>query len=388
MRFNRLEDMELAGRRLLIREDLNVPLQDGRITNDARILAALPTLKLALGKGARVILLSHLGRPEEGLPLCRQPSASLAPVAARLGELLDMQVPLLADWPSETSDAPLALAENVRLLRGERRNDEALAKSMVANCDMFVMDAFATAHRAQASTTGAVHFAPAACAGPLLAGELAALRQVLETPRRPFLAVVGGAKVADKLPVLQALAGKVDRLVVGGGIANTFLAALGHPVGRSIHEPELLEIATNLLETTRVQLPVDLLVARELSEGAATAVRRPAAVRDDEMILDVGPESADRLDDILSAAGTILWNGPLGVFELDSFSTGTRRLAEAVARSAAFSVAGGGDTLAAVDRFGVAEGMSHISTGGGAFLELVAGVRLPAVEALSRRYRD
>ena len=387
MRINRLEDMELAGKRLLIREDLNVPLKDGLITNDARIRAALPTLRLAVEQGAKTIVLSHLGRPVEGLPLSRQPAVSLAPVAARLSELLDLEVPLLANWPDQSSDAPVALAENVRLLSGEQQNEDALAKQMVARCDLFVMDAFATAHRTQASTHGAICFAPVSCAGPLLVAELEAMHQALEAPARPFLALVGGSKISDKLPVLESLARKVDQLVVGGGIANTFIAAAGYPVGKSMYEAGLLDIARRLQETTQVHLPVDLVVASEISDRAEISIRSLDEVQEDEMILDVGPASTARLHQIISEAGTLLWNGPLGVFEVESFSAGTRQLAEAVAASRAFSLAGGGDTLAAIERFGVAEGMSHISTGGGAFLEAVAGLELPALVALNRRYQ-
>lgn len=384
----RLEDLDLAGRRLLIRQDLNVPLRAGAVASDARIRAALPSLRLALERGAKTIVLSHLGRPEEARPLNEQPEASLAPVAARLGELLNMQVPLLRDWPGSGSDGPLALAENVRLLAGEAQNDASLARRMVANCDIFAMDAFATAHRAQASTCGAIRFAPLACAGPLLAKELESMQRALQTRARPFLAIVGGAKVSGKLPVLESLAEKVDQLVVGGGIANTFLAAAGFPIGKSIYDAEQLQVAAALMQKTKVHLPRDLLTARELSETAETKIRLPDQVRADEMILDVGPESSARLAGMLAEAGTILWNGPLGVFELEPFSRGTRLMAGAIAESSAFSLAGGGDTLAAIEKFGVAGGISHISTGGGAFLELVGDMELPAVTALAERARD
>ncbi len=381
-------DLDLAGKRVLIREDLNVPVDAGEVTSDARIRAALPSIKAALDGGAAVMLMSHLGRPTEGEA---DEKFSLQPVATRLGELLGRDVPLLRDWIDGVSVAPghVVLLENVRYLTGEAANDTALAKKMAALCDVFVMDAFGTAHRAQASTYGVAEFAPIACAGPLLSAELAALGKALKDPARPLVAIVGGSKVSTKLTVLGALADIVDTLIVGGGIANTFIAAAGQNVGKSLHEPDMLDTARDLAanSTDRADIPVpsDVVVATEFAANATAVVKSVDAVLDDELILDIGPQTAADFAAIIAAAGTIIWNGPVGVFEFDAFGAGTRALAEAIAASPGFSVAGGGDTLAAIDKYGVADQISYISTGGGAFLEFVEGKTLPAVEILTRR---
>ena len=387
----RMADLDLAGKRVLIREDLNVPVQGGVVTSDARIRAALPTIRMALDKGARVLLLSHLGRPEEGR--C-EPEFSLAPVAAKLSELLGKPVPLVRDWLDGVECAPgsAVLCENVRYNKGEKRDDEALARRMAALCDVFVMDAFGTAHRAEASTHGVARFAPLACAGPLLVAELDALERALQKPARPLVAIVAGSKVSTKLTVLEALLDRVDQLIVGGGIANTFLAATGVAVGKSLHEADMLDIARKLLERARargaeIPLPSDVVVAREFAATAHADVRPVSEVLADEMILDIGPDSADRCCALLKSAGTIIWNGPVGVFEFDQFSEGTRAVANAIASSKAVSLAGGGDTLAAIEKYGVEDGISYISTGGGAFLEFVEGKTLPAVAILQQRAR-
>jgi phosphoglycerate kinase len=392
MKLLRMADLDLRDKRTLIREDLNVPVQTGRITSDARIRAALPTLRLAMERGAHVIVLSHLGRPEEGK---REPEYSLAPVAAKLSELLGKPVPLVTDWlDGVTCPAGAAvLCENVRFNKGEKKDDAALSRRMAALCDVFVMDAFATAHRAEASTHGVARFAPSACAGPLLVAELEALERALAKPERPMVAIVAGSKVSSKLTVLEALLDKVDKLIVGGGIANTFLAATGVKVGKSLYEREMLPIATRLLERARardaeIPLPVDVVVARALAATAHADVRPVNAVADDEMILDIGPDSAEQYARLLQSAGTIIWNGPVGVFEFDQFGEGTKTIADAVARSNAFSLAGGGDTLAAIEKYGVEDGISYISTGGGAFLEFVEGKTLPAVAVLEQRAED
>jgi phosphoglycerate kinase len=385
----RMADLDLAGKRVLIREDLNVPVANGAVTSDARIKAALPTIQMAIGKGARVILLSHLGRPEEGK--C-EPEFSLAPVAQRLSELLGRPVPLVRNWLDGIDCAPgdVVLCENVRYNKGEKKDNEALARKMAALCDVYVMDAFGTAHRAEASTHGVGRYAPVAAAGPLLVAELDALERALQNPKRPLVAIVAGSKVSTKLTVLESLLGKVDQLIVGGGIANTFLAASGYRVGKSLHEPDMLDMARDLLAKAKargaeIPLPVDVVVAREFAATAHADVRRANDVRDDEMILDIGPDTGERLAAILAAAGTILWNGPVGVFEFDQFGEGTRTIADAIARSKAFSLAGGGDTLAAIEKYGVTDGISYISTGGGAFLEFVEGKTLPAVAMLQER---
>ena len=389
MKVRRMTDLDLTGRRVLIREDLNVPVSGGVISSDARIRAALPTLRLALQAGARVLVMSHLGRPEEGV---YAQESSLAPVAKRLSELLGRPVPLRRDWLSgvECASGELVLLENVRFNRGEKQDREELARAMAALCDVFVMDAFGTAHRAEASTHGVARFAPVACAGPLLVSELEALERALQQPARPLVAIVGGSKVSTKLTVLESLLDKVDRLIVGGGIANTFLAATGVAVGRSLHEPDMLDTARRLLlqahaHGTGIPMPVDVVVATECAATAAAQVRPVGEVRPQEMILDIGPATAAALAASLSAAGTILWNGPVGVFEFDQFGGGTRAIAQGIAGSRAFSLAGGGDTLAAIDKYGVGKGISYISTGGGAFLEFVEGRKLPAVAVLEER---
>ncbi len=385
----RMADLELAGKRVLIREDLNVPVEDGRVSSDARIRAALPTIRLALEKGARVLLMSHLGRPKEGE---RDPAQSLAPVAKALSALLGQPVRFVEQWLDGVSAAPgeVVLLENVRFNKGEKKDDAALAQKMAALCDVFVMDAFGTAHRAEASTHAVAIAAPVACAGPLLVAELEALGRALHQPARPLVAVVGGSKVSTKLAVLENLLEKVNALVVGGGVANTFLVATGKLVGKSLHEPEMLDIAKRLLlraseRGVTLPLPTDVVVATELSAAAKASVKPAMAVAPGEMILDIGPESAAAIDAIVAKAGTVIWNGPVGVFEHDQFGAGTRALARAIADSPAFSIAGGGDTLAAIEKYGVEDRISYISTGGGAFLEFVEGKTLPAVAALERR---
>jgi phosphoglycerate kinase len=389
MKVLRMADMDLRGKRVLIREDLNVPVQDGVVTSDARIRAALPTIRYALEQRARVFILSHLGRPQEGQ---FDEALSLKPVAARLSELLGKAVPLRRDWLDGIDCEPgtAVLCENVRFNKGEKKDDATLARRMAALCDVFVMDAFGTAHRAEASTHGVVQFAKSACAGPLLVGELEALERALEKPARPLIAIVAGSKVSTKLTVLESLLAKVDKLIVGGGIANTFLAATGVGVGKSLYEPDLLDVARRLMEQARargaeIPLPTDVVVAKELAATAHADVRSIHEVRADERILDIGPDTADRLSGMLQSAGTIIWNGPVGVFEFEQFGEGTRAIAQAIARSKAFSLAGGGDTLAAIEKYGVEDGISYISTGGGAFLEFVEGKKLPAVAALEER---
>ena len=383
-----MSDIDLSGKRVLIREDLNVPVADGVVTSDARIRAALPTIKAALDAGAAVMVMSHLGRPTEGKP---EEQYSLQPVAAHLAGLLGMEVPLVSDWIDGVDVAPgqLVLLENVRFLEGEKACDETLSRKMAALCDVYVMDAFGTAHRAQASTYGVGEHAPVACAGPLLAAELEALGKALDNPARPFVAIVGGSKVSTKLTVLDALAGIVDTLIVGGGIANTFIAAAGHDVGKSLYEADMVDTARKLAAggegRAEIPAPSDVVVATEFSADAKPVLKCSKEVGGDEMILDIGPRTAERFAGILAKAGTIIWNGPVGVFEFDSFGDGTRVLAEAIAASSAFSVAGGGDTLAAIDKYGVGEGISYISTGGGAFLEFVEGKKLPAVAMLEKR---
>jgi len=384
-----LDDVTLAGQRVLVREDLNVPLKDGRIGDEARLRAALPTLQRLMAAGARVMVMSHLGRPRAG---AFDPEASMAPVAARLGELLGCEVPVVRDWldGDTVPDAGgIVLCENVRFNAGETDNDETLSRRMAALCDLFVMDAFGTAHRAQASTHGVARFAPDAVAGPLLAAELEALGKALESPDRPLVAIIGGSKVSSKVTVLDQLTERVDQLIVGGGIANTFIAAAGHPVGRSLIEADFVDTARALMDRARaaggeIPIPEDVIVADEVSDSAEARVRSVEAVEDHEMILDVGPKTAAAYADRLRQAGTVVWNGPVGVFEIDAFSAGTRALAEAIAESQAFSIAGGGDTLAAVARYGVEDRISYISTGGGAFLEFLEGRELPAVAVLDR----
>ncbi len=392
MKVLRMTDMDLRGKRVLLREDLNVPVQDGIVTSDARIRAALPTIRHALDQRAKVFILSHLGRPEEGK---LDEALSLKPVAARLSELLGKSVPLRRDWLDgvDCEAGTAVLCENVRFNKGEKKDDPALARRMADLCDVFVMDAFGTAHRAEASTHGVVKFARSAGAGPLLVGELEALERALQKPARPLVAIVAGSKVSTKLTVLESLLAKVDKLIVGGGIANTFLAATGVAVGKSLYEADLLDVARRLMAQARargaeIPLPTDVVVAKELAATAHADVRSIHEVRPDERILDIGPDTAERLSGMLQSAGTIIWNGPVGVFEFEQFGEGTRAIAQAIARSKAFSLAGGGDTLAAIEKYGVEDGISYISTGGGAFLEFVEGKTLPAVAALEERARS
>ncbi|MBE9395820.1 phosphoglycerate kinase [Pontibacterium sp. N1Y112] len=381
----KMTDLDLSGKRVLIREDLNVPVKDGQVTSDARIRASLPTIELALKAGAKVMVMSHLGRPTEGE---YEEKFSLAPVADYISNLLERPVPLVKDWLDggfEVAEGELVLLENVRFNAGEKKNNEALSKQMAELCDVYVMDAFGTAHRAQASTHGVAQFAPVACAGPLLAGELEALAQALETPAQPLTAIVGGSKVSTKLTVLESLSDKVDQLIVGGGIANTFLAAAGKPVGKSLYEADLIPQAKALMEKVNVPVPTDVVVAKEFAEDAEAVIKSADDVAEDDMILDIGPESAKVLAAMLKDAGTIIWNGPVGVFEFDQFGEGTKTLSMAIADNKGFSIAGGGDTLAAVDKYDIAEQVSYISTGGGAFLEFVEGKVLPAVAVLEER---
>jgi len=385
----RMANLELRGKRVLIREDLNVPVQNQQVTSDARIRAALPTIETARRAGARVMVMSHLGRPEEGV---YDAEFSLAAVATRLSELLGVKVRLVRDWLDGVDCEPgqVVLLENVRFNEGEKKNRDELAQRMAALCDVYVMDAFATAHRAEASTHGVAKYAPVACAGPLLISELEALEKALDAPKRPLVAIVGGSKVSTKLTVLENLLGKVDRLIVGGGIANTFLAAAGHPIGKSLHEADMVGVARELLERSRgsqveIPLPSDVVVAKEFSASAEADVKEVDEVVASDMILDIGPDTADRFAATLKGAGTVVWNGPVGVFEFDQFGEGTRVLALAVARSPAFSIAGGGDTIAAIEKYGVGEDISYISTAGGAFLEFLEGKKLPAVDVLEQR---
>lgn len=379
-----MTDFNLAGRRVLIREDLNVPVKDGKVTSDARIRAALPTLELALKAGAKVIVMSHLGRPTEGQ---FEQEFSLAPVAAHLGQLLGREVPVVKDWQQglNIADGELVLLENVRFNKGEKKDNEDLAKAYAALCEVFVMDAFGTAHRAEASTHGVAKFAPVACAGLLLSAELDSLEKALKKPARPLVAIVGGSKVSTKLTVLENLSDKVDQLIVGGGIANTFLAAAGFPVGKSLCEHDLIPAAKALMEKTNIPLPVDVVVGKEFNENAAATIKDVKDVADDDMIFDIGPKSAAQLAQLLKNAQSIIWNGPVGVFEFDQFGEGTKTISRAIAESPAFSIAGGGDTLAAVDKYGIEKDVSYISTGGGAFLEYVEGKTLPAVAVLEER---
>ena len=385
----RMADLDLSGKRVLIREDLNVPVRDGHITSEQRILAALPTIRLALEKGAAVMVTSHLGRPKEGVWTQED---SLEPVARRLSELLQRPVPLVRDWVDGVQVAPgdLVLVENCRMNPGEGKDDEALSRKYAALCDVFVMDAFGTAHRAQASTHGVIRQAKVACGGPLLMAELDALAKALHEPARPLVAIVAGSKVSTKLKLLGNLVGKVDQLIVGGGIANTFIAAMGHPVGKSLCEHDLVETARAIMAQAKargadIPVPTDVVVAPAFAADAPATIKAVADVGPDDMILDIGPDTAARYSATIASAGSILWNGPVGVFEFDAFGKGTEVLARAIADSEAFSIAGGGDTLAAVEKYGVAEGIDYISTGGGAFLEFCEGKELPAVAALEAR---
>jgi len=390
MAIRSIHDYPLKDQRVLIREDLNVPVKDGQVVNDTRIMAALPTIKLAMAEGARVILMSHLGRPEEGVPIAEQAPFSMAPVAAYLGDLLGQTVEIMpADFSEEASIALPAgscvLLENVRTNVGEKGNDEKLSRYYASLCDIFVMDAFGAAHRAQASTHGVARFAGKVCAGLLLKSELEALDKALSNPERPMLAIVGGAKVSSKLEVLRALAGKVDQLIVGGGIANTFLAAAGLPVGKSLIEEDMIGTARALMAETDIPLPVDVMVAKEFSEGAEATLKAVSDVGEDDMILDIGIETSEKLTAIIGGMKTILWNGPMGVFEFEAFSAGTESIAKAIAENAGFSIAGGGETITAIDKYGISEKVTYISTGGGAFLEFVQGETLPAVAILQER---
>ena len=385
----KMSELDLANKRVLIREDFNVPLQEGAISDDTRIRASLPGIRDALAKRARVLLVSHLGRPTEGQ---FDEKESLAPVARRLSELLQMEVPLQRDWLEGVSVAPgsVVLLENCRFNKGEKKNDEGLAKKMAALCDIYVNDAFATAHRAEASTHAIAKFAPVACAGPLLSAELEALGRALGKPRRPLIAIVGGSKVSTKLTILAELAKKVDQLIVGGGIANTFMAAAGMNIGKSLSEPDLIGEARKVVAELKskggdVPLPIDVVCAKELSASAQATTKNAADVAPDDLILDVGPKTAARFTELLQQAGTIVWNGPVGVFEHDQFAGGTRAIAQAVASSSAFSVAGGGETVAALGKFGITDKIGYVSTAGGAFLEFLEGKKLPAVEILEQR---
>ena len=387
MNFKRMTDLDLAGKRVLIREDLNVPVKDGKVTSDARIRASLPTIEHALKAGAKVMLMSHLGRPTEGE---YAEEFSLQPVADHLGKLLGRDVPLVKDWLDgvDVAEGQVVLCENVRFNKGEKKDDEALSQKMAALCDIYVMDAFGTAHRAQASTHGVGKFAPVACAGPLLANELDALGKALNAPEKPLVAIVGGSKVSTKLEVLESLSDVVDQLVVGGGIANTFLAAAGHPVGKSLYEEDLIPAAKKIAEKVHIPIPVDVVTAKEFAESAEATAKKVDDVAEDDLILDIGPQTAHIVAALMKEAKTIIWNGPLGGFEFDQFGEGTREMAEAIADSDAFSIAGGGDTLAAVDKYGITDKVSYISTGGGAFLEFVEGKVLPAVAMLEARAKD
>ena len=377
----KMADLDLNGKRVLIREDLNVPIKDGKISSDARIVASLPTIKLALEKGASVMICSHLGRPTEGQ---FSGENSLLPVAVYLSKALNRRVPLIENYVEgyQVPAGEVVLFENVRFNTGEKKNSDELAQKYAALCDVFVMDAFGTAHRAEASTHGVAKFAPTACAGPLLAAELEALGKALDNPAAPMVAVVAGSKVSTKLDVLKTLSDVCDQLIVGGGIANTFLAAAGFNVGKSLYEADMLETAKEIARSVSVPLPEDVVVAKEFAESATATIKSIKEVADDDMILDIGPLTAAKFANLIKSSKTILWNGPVGVFEFDQFGEGTKVLAQAIASSKGFSIAGGGDTLAAIDKYGVALGISYISTGGGAFLEFVEGKKLPAVEAL------
>ena len=389
MNLTKMTSLNLHGKRVLIREDLNVPIKDGAVSSDARIRAALPTIQAALAARAHVLVMSHLGRPEEGK---FAEEFSLAPVAKRLAQLLGVPVALKKDWLGgvEVKAGEVVLLENVRFNKGEKKDADELSQRMAALCDIYVMDAFGTAHRAEASTHGVAKYAPVVCAGPLLVSELSALETALEKPARPLLAIVAGSKVSTKLTVLETLLSKVDQLIVGGGITNTFLASLGFNVGKSLYEPNMLDICKRLLEQSKqrgivIPMPTDVVVATEFSAKAEADVKNVRNVSADDMILDIGPDSAESMAKLVASAGTILWNGPVGVFEFEQFGEGTRTLATAIARSKAFSLAGGGDTLAAIEKYGIEDSISYISTGGGAFLEFVEGKKLPAVEILEQR---
>ncbi len=389
----RMAELDLAGKRVLIRQDLNVPIKAGVVTSAQRIRASLPTIQACLDAGAAVMLMSHLGRPTEGQP---SPEFSLQPVADYLSQSLGIGVKLDADYLSKSPQleaGEVVLLENVRFNSGEKNNDAALAQQYAALCDVFVMDAFGTAHRAQASTHGVAQYAPIACAGPLLVAELEALGKALQQPAKPVIAIVGGSKVSTKLTLLESLSGKVDQLIPGGGIANTFIAAAGHNVGKSLYEADLLGVASQLIEKAKAQggeipIPQDVVCAKEFSESANAEIKRLDQITDDDMILDIGPRTSERFSELIKEAATIVWNGPVGVFEFDQFANGTKQLSQAIAASSAFSIAGGGDTLAAIDQYGIADQISYISTGGGAFLEFLEGKTLPAVSILEQRYQE
>lgn len=390
MSYLKMTDLDLSDKRVLIREDLNVPLEKGRITSDARIVASLPTIESAVDQNAAVIIVSHLGRPTEGE---YNEKYSLAPVAAKLTEMLGQNVKLVKDWVNgvEVEPGQVVLCENVRFLVGEEKNDDDLAKKMAALCDVYVNDAFATAHRKQASTYGIAKYAKVACAGLLLDDELTALAKIMENPVRPMVAIIGGAKVSTKLKLLESIAKVVDELIVGGGIANTFIKAAGNNVGKSLYEPDLVKDASHLVQMAetlgvKIPMPVDVVVATEFSETAVATIKTLSEVRDDEMILDIGPETVKKFKAVIEKAKTIVWNGPVGAFELTPFSKGTEDIAKAIAESSAFSVAGGGDTIAAIEKYGIKDKISYISTAGGAFLEYLEGEKLPAVEALETCY--
>ncbi len=389
MSFKRMVDLDLSGKRVLIRQDLNVPVKNGEVTSDLHIQASVPTIQFALAAGAAVILLSHLGRPVEGQ---FDEESSLKPVAERLSLLLGKPVRLEKDWLDGISieAGEVVLCENVRFNVGEKKNSDELGQKMAALCDIFVMDAFGTAHRAEASTHSVAKFAPIICAGPLLANELDALGKALQTPTKPLVAIVGGSKVSTKLTVLKSLSEKVDQLIVGGGIANTFIAAAGFPVGKSLYEPDLIEEAQRLIAAAKqagsdIPIPVDVVCAKEFSETAVATIKKVADVEEDDLILDIGPDTAKQYAELIKSAGTIVWNGPVGVFEIEQFSHGTQVLSAAIAESPAFSIAGGGDTLAAIDKYGISDQVSYTSTGGGAFLEFLEGKELPAVAILRSR---
>jgi len=386
----KMTDLDLHGKRVLIRQDLNVPVKDGKVTSDKRIVASLPTIEYAMNAGAKVMVMSHLGRPVEGEYNER---FSMIPVGEHMAALLGHNVEMVKDWVNgvgEMHNGEVVLCENVRFNVGEKQDDDELSRKMAALCDIYVMDAFGTAHRAQASTHGVAKYAPVACAGPLLAGELEALGKALDNPARPMAAIVGGSKVSTKLTVLDSLSGVVDELIPGGGIANTFIAACGHNIGKSLYEADLVPEARRLMEVAtarggEIPVPTDVVVGKEFSESTGAVVKKVEDVADDDMIFDIGPETAARFAEMMKSAGTIVWNGPVGVFEFDQFGEGTRILGQAIAASAAFSIAGGGDTLAAVDKYGIADKVSYISTGGGAFLEFLEGKKLPAVAMLEQR---
>ena len=390
MSIQNMIDLDLSGKRVLIRQDLNVPVKNGQVTSDIRIQASIPTIEKALAAGAAVMVLSHLGRPVEGE---YDSASSLKPVADRLSTLLGKPVRLEKDWLNGIDIMPgeVVLCENVRFNVGEEKNSHELGKKMAALCDIFVMDAFGTAHRAQASTHSVAKYAPVACAGPLLASELDALGKALKTPVKPLIAIVGGSKVSTKLTVLKSLSEKVDQLIVGGGIANTFIAAAGFPVGKSLYEADLIEEAQRLIAAAKkagsdIPIPVDVVCAKEFSDTAIATIKKVQDVESDDLILDIGPVTAKQYAEIIKSAGTIVWNGPVGVFEIEQFSHGTQSMAKAIAESSAFSIAGGGDTLAAIDKYGINDQVSYTSTGGGAFLEFLEGKELPAVAVLKSRH--